>query len=112
MIDYGTKRLSGENSNPPKYFGNNKINNNSQRNINLHKLKLRDNNYNKNKDEKKDGKHKSEIFDVFGSNKNRDMNLYKESEKNLVNDINNDEKEQEKNIDNNNKKKKIKVRRK
>ena len=40
------------------------------------------------------------------------MNLYKESEKNLVNDINNDEKEQEKNIDNNNKKKKIKVRRK
>ena len=112
LIDYGTKRLSGENSNPPKYFGNNKINNNSQRNIYLHKLKLRDNNYNKNKDEKKDGKHKSEIFDVFGSNKNRDMNLYKESEKNLVNDINNDEKEQEKNIDNNNKKKKIKVRRK
>ena len=81
LIDYGTKRLSGENSNPPKYFGNNKINNNSQRNINLHKLKLRDNNYNKNKDEKKDGKYKSEIFDVFGSNKNRDMNLYKESEK-------------------------------
>ena len=40
------------------------------------------------------------------------MNLYKESEKNLVDDINNDEKEQEKNIDNNNKKKKIKVRRK
>ena len=70
MIDYGTKRLSGENSNPPKYFGNNKINDNSQRNINLHKLKLRSNNY----------------------NKNRDMNLCKDSGKNLVNDINNDEK--------------------
>ena len=40
------------------------------------------------------------------------MNLYKESEKNLVNDINNDDKEKEKNINNNNKKKKIKVRRK
>ena len=53
LIDYGTKRLSGENSNPPKFFGNNKINNNSQRNINLHKLKLRSNNYNKNIDEQK-----------------------------------------------------------
>ena len=107
LIDYGPKRLSGENSNPPKYFGNNKINNNSQRNINLHKLKLRDNNYNKNKDEKKDGKHKSEIFDVFGSNKNRDMNLYKESEKNLVNDEK--EQEQEQSIDNNKKENKLKI---
>ena len=88
-------------------------NNNSQRNINLHnKLKLTDNNYKENKGEQKDKKHKSEIFDGFGLNKDMDMNLYKESEKNLVNYENNDEKEQEQSIDNNKKKKKIKVRKK
>ena len=40
------------------------------------------------------------------------MNLYKESEKNLVNDINNDERKQEQSIDNNKQEKKLKLRKK
>ena len=42
----------------------------------------------------------------------RNLNLYEESEKNLVNDINNDERKQEQSIDNNKQEKKLKLRKK